>query len=258
MKAPIFYYHSVGGPPPQTLALPQFQQHLEAIRSNAYRTVTVAELLEAGRDLPSRCVALAFDDGLLDNYTQVFPLLLQYGMRATFYVVPGYDRVTRWVSPRTGRWSDVPAPGFTIPFENMGTAHRRELARHGMEIGSHSLTHRMLTRVSGEELIREVRDSKDVIEQELGTSVKTFCYPRGRFAPVVLRAVREAGYLGACSTLPGYYRAELPRYVLPRFLVEDPDYFRAVLLSKAFRPRALLRLARRRLLARDSFVRRGP
>jgi len=247
MKAPIFYYHSVGGPPPQTLALPWFRQHLEWISRLGYRAVTVAELLEAGRDLPSGCVALAFDDGLLDNYTQVFPLLLQYGMRATFYVVPGYDRVTRWVAPGTGRWSDVPAPGFTIPFESMGTDQRRELARHGMEIGSHSLTHRMLTRVSREELIREVRDSKDVIEQELGTVVKTFCYPRGRFAPVVLRTVRKAGYLGACSTLPGYYRAGLPRYVLPRFLVEDPDYFRAVLLGKAFRPGALLQMVRRRL-----------
>jgi len=245
MKAPIFYYHSVGGPPPQTLALPQFQQHLEAIRRHNYRTVTVAELLQAGRDLPSRCVALAFDDGLLDNYTHVFPLLLQYGMRATFYVVPGYDRVTRWVAPQTGRWSDLPAPGFTIPFASMGTDQRRELARHGMEIGSHSLTHQMLTRVPRDELIREVRDSKEVIEQELGTSVKTFCYPRGRFTPVVVREVCRAGYLGACSTLPGYYRAGLPRYVLPRFLVEDADYFRAVLLGKAFRPGALLQLARR-------------
>ena len=247
MKAPIFYYHSVGGPPPQTLALPQFQQHLEAIRHHDYRTVTVAELLEAGRDLPSRCVALAFDDGLMDNYTHVFPLLLQYGMRATFYVVPGYDRVIRWVAPRTGRWSDVPAPGFTIPFANMGTRHRRELARYGMEIGSHSLTHRTLTRIPKDELSREARDSKDFLEQELGESVKTFCYPRGRFAPAVVRAVRDAGYVGACSTLPGYYRAGLPRYVLPRFLVEDPDYFRAALLGNAFRPGALLQLARRRL-----------
>ena len=250
MKAPIFYYHSVGGQPPQTLALSQFQQHLDAIRRHNYRTVTVAELLEAGRELPSRSVALAFDDGLLDNYTHVFPLLLQYGMRATFYVVPAYDRVTRWVAPQTGRWSDLPAPGFTIPFTSMGTDQRRELARHGMEIGSHSLTHRMLTRVPKDELSREVRDSKDFLEQEIGGSVKTFCYPNGRFGPAVVRAVRNAGYVGACSTLPGYYRSELPRYVLPRFLVEDPDYFRAVLVGKAFRPGALLQLARRQLARR--------
>jgi len=116
-----------------------------------------------------------------------------------------------------------------------------------MEIGSHSLTHRTLTRVSKDELPREVRDSKDVLEQEIGGSVKTFCYPRGRFAPAVVRAVRNAGYVGACSTLPGYYRSGLPRYVLPRFLVEDPVYFRAVLMGKAFRPGALLQLARRQL-----------
>jgi len=247
MKAPIFYYHSVGGPSSRTLALPRFRQHLEWIRRAGYRTVTVADLLEAGRDLPPRCVALTFDDGLLDNYTQVFPLLLDHGMRATFYVVPGYDQVTRWGSPRTGRWSDAPAPGFTVPTRSMGADQRRELARHGMEIGSHSLTHRMLTRVPRNELAREVRESRDAIEQEIGASVKTFCYPRGRFTPVVVRAVRDAGYLGACSTLPGYYRWALPRHVLPRFLVEDPDYFGAVLRGGAFQPWTLLRLARRHL-----------
>jgi peptidoglycan/xylan/chitin deacetylase (PgdA/CDA1 family) len=243
MKTPIFYYHSVGGPALQTLALPRFLRHLEWIRRLGYSTVTVSELLEDGHSGPAPRVALAFDDGLLDNYTQVFPLLLEFGLRATFYVVPGYDQVTRWGSPRTGRWSDVPAPGFTIPFKSMGTDHRRELARHGMEIGSHSLTHRTLTRIPKEELTREVRDSKDVIEQEIGASVKTFCYPRGRFTPAVVRVVHEAGYLGACSTLPGYYRSGLSRYLLPRFLVEDPDYFGAVLRGNAFRPSALLRLA---------------
>jgi peptidoglycan/xylan/chitin deacetylase (PgdA/CDA1 family) len=247
VKAPIFYYHSVGGPPPQTLELAWFRQHLEWIRRLGCRTVTVAELLAAGRDLPPGRVALAFDDGLLDNYTQVFPLLLEYGFRATFYVVPAYDGKSRWVAPRTGRWSDQPAPGFTIPFESMGPDQRRELARHGMEIGSHSLTHRALTRVPRKELVREVSDSKDVIEQEIGATVKTFCYPRGRFSPGVVRAVRDAGYLGACSTIPGYYRSAVPRFVLPRFLVEDPGYFGAVLRGGAFRPSALLGLAQRHL-----------
>ena len=245
MKAAIFYYHSVGGPPPQTLALAQFRQHLDAIRRHGYQTRTVSELLEARDRLPARIVALAFDDGLLDNYQHVFPLLREYGLRATFYVVPGYDRVTRWVEPSTGRWSDVVARGFTIPFASMGADHRRELARHGMEIGSHSLTHRNLRGMSPDELTREVRESRDVLSQEIGADVKTFCYPRGRFSRAAVRAVREAGYLGACSTLPGYYRPSLPRYALPRFLVEDPVYFETVLIGRAFRPSPLLRLATR-------------
>ena len=54
MKAPIFYYHSVGGPSPRTLALARFREHLEWVRRAGYRAVTVSELLEAGRDLPPR------------------------------------------------------------------------------------------------------------------------------------------------------------------------------------------------------------
>lgn len=238
MRVPIFYYHSVGGPPPQTLALATFRRHLELIRRHGFSTVTVAEYL---RQPPrGKSVALAFDDGLLDNYENVFPLLLEYGLKATFYVVPGYDGWPRYVDPSRGRWSDVPAAGFTQLFPSMGAQHWRELASYGMEVGSHSLTHRMLTHVPARELRAEIAGSKAWLEDELGQAVETFCYPRGRFAPRVLREVREAGYRGACSTLPGYAGAW--PFVLRRFLVERPGYFEAVLLGRAFHPAGLARL----------------
>lgn len=237
VKVPIFYYHSVGAAPPQTLALATFRRHLELIRRHGYATVTVADYLRQPRP---KTVVLAFDDGLLDNYENVFPLLLDYGMKATFYVVPGYDGWPRYVDPSRGRWSDVPAAAFTQTFLSMGKAQRSELARHGMEIGSHSLTHRMLTHVPIRELRAEVAGSKAWLEDELGRSVETFCYPRGRFGPRVLREVRAAGYRGACSTLPGY--AGSCPFVLRRFLVERPGYFEAVLLGRAFHPAGLARL----------------
>ncbi|MEW6282388.1 MAG: polysaccharide deacetylase family protein, partial [Candidatus Eremiobacterota bacterium] len=194
-RIPIFYYHSIGGEPPQTLSLGLFRSHLECLRRHGKRVVPVRELL---RDPGPDSVALAFDDGLLDNYINAFPLLQEFGFRATFYVVPGYDRVTRWVNPRNGRWSDRPAPGYTAPHPNMEARHRRELARHGCEIGSHTLTHRNLTGLEPDDLRREVHDSKRWLEDELGQPVTTFCYPRGRFNLSVLRQVRQAGYLGAC------------------------------------------------------------
>lgn len=242
IHVPIFYYHSVGGPPPQTLALDLFRQHLECVRRHACTTVTVAELLERG-PRPGQ-VALTFDDGLLDNYVNVFPLLQELGMRATFFVVPGYDRVTRWVHPGTGRWSDVPGPGFSIAFQSMQSQHRQELVRHGMEIGSHTLTHRKLTWLQPEEARREIADSKRFLEDELGRPVSTFCYPNGRFNLRILQEVRRAGYRGACSTIPGYPGY---RFLLQRFLVEDPVYFEAVVRGRAFHPGPLLGCLFRRL-----------
>lgn len=218
--------------------LHNFRRHLELLRLHGFETVTVADLVLHPAPQRKRA-ALAFDDGLLDNYTHALPLLLEYGCRATFYVVPGYDSVTRWVQPRSGRWSDVPRAGYTLPFPSMSPAQRSELVSYGMEIGSHSYTHRKLGRVPVADLAHETRDSKLRLEDELGREVCTFCYPYGSFNRAVLRAVQEAGYQAACSTIPGYFSSSPSRFWLRRFLVESPAYFEAVLTGRAFSPKAL-------------------
>nr|VFJ58860.1 MAG: Polysaccharide deacetylase [Candidatus Kentron sp. FW]VFJ58909.1 MAG: Polysaccharide deacetylase [Candidatus Kentron sp. FW] len=204
MKIPLFYYHSIGGIPPETLPVVWFANHLETIREQGFRTVTVSDLIQGRYREEERVAALIFDDGLLDNYENAVPLLNEFQCTATFFVVPGYDRITRWVNPKTARWSDVVMEGYTIPFKNMGAHHRRELLNMKMEIGSHSLTHRRLTRLDPREYRHEIIRSKQVLEDELGTSIKTFCYPNGKFNRGIVRIVREAGYIGACSTIPGY------------------------------------------------------
>lgn len=231
MKIPVFYYHSVGGPPPQTLPLPVFRRHLELLARHGFRTVPLGELLRGRPE--GRVAVLTFDDGLLDNHAQALPLLREFGFRATFFAVPGHDGITRFVDPRTGRWSDEPRPGYTVEHPVMGPAERRDLLRQGMEIGSHSMTHRELPSLGRAELRREIRGSKRRLEEELGRPVDTFCYPRGRFDLRVLREVRDAGYRGACCTVPGWY-GSWPRFLIRRFLVERPDVFEALLARRGW------------------------
>lgn len=241
MKVPIFYYHSVGGPPPQTLDRRVFELHLQALQQAGFQTLTFAQLLRQ-RAGPAT-VVLTFDDGLLDNYEVVFPLLLEYGLVATFFCVPGYDGQTRWVHPRTQRWSDDPRPGYSQAFASVNAEQREEMARHGMEIASHTLTHRKLTTIPEVEWRRELCQSKEILEQQLGRPVETFCYPNGGYNSKVVRVVEEAGYLGACTTIPGYYSGRGNRFTIPRFLTEDPDFFPAVARGRAFCPRAVAGVA---------------
>lgn len=233
---PIFYYHSVGGPPPQSLPADVFRRHLQSLRDNRFTCVTVSDLVRGGAH-HERTAVLTFDDGLLDNYTVVFPLLLEFGFRATFYVVPRYAEITRWVHPRSGRWSDVTLPGYTVPFSSMQPRHWRELAAQGMEIGSHTLSHQPLTRLSFERMCREVVESRQRLQDEIGAAVQAFCYPLGRFNGRILRTVEEAGYAAACTTLPGYFRGR-GAFALPRLLVENPLFFEEVLRGRAFHPLA--------------------
>lgn len=76
----------------------------------------------------------------------------------------------------------------------------RALAAAGHEIGSHSMSHALLTVVDDEQLRREVEGSRTRIEREVGAACDSFCYPNGDLDARVLRAVRRAGYRRAVTT----------------------------------------------------------
>jgi peptidoglycan/xylan/chitin deacetylase (PgdA/CDA1 family) len=79
----------------------------------------------------------------------------------------------------------------------------RALVRSGHEIGSHSLSHPILTLVDDAQLEREVALSRARLEAELGGPCESFCYPNGDADPRVVEAVRRAGYLRAVTTAWG-------------------------------------------------------
>jgi peptidoglycan/xylan/chitin deacetylase (PgdA/CDA1 family) len=82
----------------------------------------------------------------------------------------------------------------------------RSLARAGVEIGSHAMSHGILSRLSFEQSQHEIRASKTRLEAELGHGVAGFAFPNGRrgdFVPAHLTALRQAGYAYACTAETG-------------------------------------------------------
>ncbi len=79
----------------------------------------------------------------------------------------------------------------------------REMDDAGLEIGSHTLTHPILTSLGADRLREEVRQSRTVLQTMLGRSVETFCYPNGDFDSRVQSEVARAGYLCAVTTEVG-------------------------------------------------------
>ena len=76
----------------------------------------------------------------------------------------------------------------------------RVLAASGIEVGSHSATHRDLSSTDDEALLdAELSGSRAALEIALGRPVETFCYPYGRASAAARRAARRAGYLAAVA-----------------------------------------------------------
>ena len=172
---------------------------LDLVAQRGYTTVrmdALARCLVAQQQCPSRAVALTFDDGYADAFSQALPALQAHGMVATFYIVSGFVGQPNYMS-----WDEI-----------------RALHAAGMEIGSHTVTHSDLTTLGLDQVRAELTGSRDAIAAAIGAPVVSFCYPSGRFDGDVAALAQEAGYLSATTTMPGLPESDLLR--LPRLRVE--------------------------------------
>jgi peptidoglycan/xylan/chitin deacetylase (PgdA/CDA1 family) len=199
---PILLYHRIDVLRPSlpgitrrlTVAPSEFRAQMEWLKGHGFHAVTQLQAfaaLERGTPLPRKPVMITFDDGYRDVLLNASPVLKRLGMPATLYVI-------------TGRVSG-PDPSFA----NWGEL--RVLEQRGITIGSHTVTHRPLTRLSSDEAQRELRDSRQALEQHLGHPVQWFAYPYGAEDSRIVTLAREAGYVLAVTTLGGSaQRADQP------------------------------------------------
>ncbi|GAB4156677.1 MAG: polysaccharide deacetylase family protein [Cyanobacteria bacterium J069] len=163
----------------------EFEAHLQAIQQHGLTPISLDQLvthLATGAPLPPRPVLLSFDDGYLGHYKYVYPLLKRYGYPGVFAIYTGK------VERNYGR------PGLTW-------AQLREMAADPLvAIAAHSVTHPPnLADLDDHELRWEVTESKRILEEKLGVSVKHFVYPEGNYDERVKAAVRRAGYRSALT-----------------------------------------------------------
>src|SRR5690606_27636078 len=101
----------------------------------------------------------------------------------------------------------------------MSADELRGWASAGMEVGSHTLDHPFLPKLSPELADYQIRQAKFELEQVLGADVTAFCYPYGGETPEVRRMVSSAGYTNATTTQGGLANATDDPYGLPRVTV---------------------------------------
>ena len=200
MTLPVYYYHRVGpfrdGAPRKMNASPEaFREHMSVLARKAH-PMAIGDLVACareGRPLPRGAVAVTFDDGYRDLMEFALPVLQEFKIPASFFIVTsGIGGVDSWV-----RLPSMPNEPI------MSWDDLKRLRDAGMTIGSHSATHARLDGLSGEALRRQVADSRAVLEKGLGIRVAHFAYPHGRFSPEAESAVREAGYEAGWATRKG-------------------------------------------------------
>ncbi len=149
---PVVMYHTVGRPIPEwewsflTVPYKIFENHLQWLVKAGYKTADLYELhahVSGKKQLPRRSVVLTFDDGYLDNWGYVAPLLSKYGLKGTVFVNPEFVDPRNLIRPTIKDvWSgeiqekDVPVRGF------MSWPELKLLSESGsLSIQSHAMSH---------------------------------------------------------------------------------------------------------------------
>jgi peptidoglycan/xylan/chitin deacetylase (PgdA/CDA1 family) len=79
----------------------------------------------------------------------------------------------------------------------------REMSTNGISFGSHSCSHKILAKLSVQEIDREVRDSLRMLKEKKINDIPVFCYPNGDYTVEISNRVKQAGYQAAVGTHPG-------------------------------------------------------
>jgi peptidoglycan/xylan/chitin deacetylase (PgdA/CDA1 family) len=205
----VLCYHAVADDWPDALAvtLAAFERQLQAVLARGYRPVGAAEAVAGSGKL----VHVTFDDAFR-SVARAVPVLQRLGVPATVFACPGFaDGDGTFAVPElAGRQP----PEHADQLATMGWAELRELIQQGIEIGSHTLTHPHLTALDQEGLERELRESRERLEDELSAPCRFLAYPFGDEDERVRAAARASGYAAAFA-LPGTQTAT-DLYSVPR------------------------------------------
>jgi len=185
-NAVILLYHHVSEATPASTSIPplMFQQHMQILQQE-YRVLPLTEIIEKlsqGLPLPDKAVAITFDDGHDNLYSQAHPILKSMALPYTVFITPetiGKNSQLSWQQVKT-------------------------MAEDGVSFANHSLRHDHLLQKQEaeteeswlERIKQDVTQAETLLTAQLGYSLKYLAYPYGEFNPQLKKLLTSLGYIG--------------------------------------------------------------
>jgi peptidoglycan/xylan/chitin deacetylase (PgdA/CDA1 family) len=207
VSTPILMYHVIN-PPPAGAPFPglyvpasEFAEQMRALAQDGFHAVTLDELQShwsEGSPLPVKPLVITFDNGYQSQYTNALPVLSQLGWRAV---------------------ENIQLTGLPPSQGGLSEAQVRGLLSAGWELDTQGISHADLIALDAAQLREQVAVSRQTLQRRFHVPVSWFCYPSGHYNATVIAAVREAGYLGSTTVVPGWAGPGNDPYRLPRLRV---------------------------------------
>lgn len=201
----VLGYHSINDDEsiksPIIIGKDRLREHLQAIEDLGFTTISVSDLenyLENGKPIPRKSVLITFDDGYLDNYLLAYPLLREFNMKATIFVAPSLLNEN---------------PYMTVD-------QVKELSENGIDIQSHTFSHKDLNSMSYDDQLNEFIKSKKSLEKLTSKKITAIAYPKGLFNDDTLKASKDAGYDIGFTVKKGFAYKNENNFKINRVLID--------------------------------------
>ena len=182
-QIPVIMYHGVSdttwGLEGLFMKVNDFENQMKYLYDNGYETIFIEDI---EKDYTGKkVVALTFDDGYIDFYTNVLPIIKKYNIKTNLYII-----------------TNTTSGGNYVNEEQI-----KELSNSGLvSIGSHTVSHNPLASLNAEQIETELKNSKEYLENLLGKEIKTISYPTGSYNSTVLNTA-EKYYKYGITTIKG-------------------------------------------------------
>lgn len=180
---PVLMYHFIGpaevaGKNKNVVTRETFEKQMAFLKWAGYRVISLhdmEEIISGKRKARGREIAITFDDGHISFEQEAFPILEKYRFPVTLFVVS--DQVER---PSADR---------------MGTDTLNRLLQNSwIDVESHTVTHRVLSDATDEEIKTELVESKKILERVLNRPIDYLAYPTGNIDGRAIKQAGKAGY----------------------------------------------------------------
>ena len=203
----FFYDSTIGESCNETICLDtvMFRQHLDYLKENNYKTVTMNEFkrwMYGEIELPEKSVLITVDDGALGtgkhNGNKLIPLLEEYKMHATLFLIAGWWDIENYRSP----YLDI-------------QSHTFDMHQYG------SCGNGQINCATYEEAKADLNKSLEIIKNN-----DSFCFPFYYYSDTSLKAVKDAGF--KLAFVGGMRKAtrNSNKYLIPRYPIHSTHTFK--------------------------------
>lgn len=210
---PVLFFHSLDNSGSVLSILgSNFTKHMIYLKKSGYQSLTMDEFAEnfKSQSFPKKKFSITFDDGYKNN-AEAVNILKELGFSAVVFITTEY-------MGRNNSFCEQKVPVLSM----LSIKEIKSLEKTGfVEFGAHGHTHRNLTDLSREEASSDIRESKRILEKELGHGITSFCYPRGKFNREIAEELKLQGFSFAFTSETGIVSKNSLKYFLPRVPIND-------------------------------------